>query len=176
MWNLDARQLFEIAGRTAIVYGVLLVFIRITGKRQIGQMTPFDMIVLLLISNAVQNAMTGPDTSVTGGTVAAVTLLLVNALVSMLRLRWPPIRRFVEGVPVVLIQHGDIMYNNLRHQGITIEELETSLREHECRSEKDVDLAMLEIDGSVSVIRKLRGGKYVKTRKRLIRHHTRPQA
>lgn len=176
MWNFDAGQLLEIAGRTAIVYAVLLVFIRITGKRQIGQMTPFDMIVLLLISNAVQNAMTGPDTSITGGAVAAVTLLLVNALVSVVRLNWPPFRRFVEGVPVVLIQHGEIMYANLRHEGITIEELETSLREHECRSEKDVDLAMLEIDGSVSVIRKQVDGKFVKTRKRLIRHHTRPNA
>src|SRR3954463_16073566 len=100
MWNLTLQGMGEIALRTAIVYVLLLVLIRLAGKREIGQLTPFDLVVLLLISNAVQNAMTGPDTSVTGGAVAAVTLIVINACVARLRQRSMKFQRFVEGVPI----------------------------------------------------------------------------
>ena len=87
MLNWHWPTLVEVALRTTIVYVVLLAGIRLAGKREIGQLTPFDLVVLLLISNAVQNAMTGPDTSVTGGVVAAVTLLLANFVVAQWRMR-----------------------------------------------------------------------------------------
>ena len=78
MWNFS-DTLLEVLFRTAIVYAVILIGIRLTGKREVGQMTPFDLALLLLLANAVQSAMTGPDSSITGGIVAAVTLLLLNA-------------------------------------------------------------------------------------------------
>lgn len=150
-WHLPV--LAGIALRTAIVYGVLLLGVRLAGKREIGQLTPFDLVVLLLISNAVQNAMTGPDTSVSGGIVAAGTLLAINAVVAQVRMRSMRFRRFVEGVPVVLVAHGEIQYRNLMHERITTEELLAALRQHEVDSVSMVEMAMLEIDGTVSVIR-----------------------
>ncbi len=176
MFGASASTLGEIALRTVIVYALVLIGLRATGKRQIGQLTPFDLVVLLLVSNAVQNAMTGPDTSVVGGAVAAATLLIVNAGVSAVRFRSIRIQRFVEGVPVVLVQHGEIQHTSLKHERLTVDELLASLREHEVNDVEEVELAMLEIDGSISVIRKSAGdrGRYVHTRKRLVRHHTRP--
>ncbi len=128
-WSLPV--LGAIALRTVIVYGVLLLGIRLAGKREIGQLTPFDLVVLLLVSNAVQNAMTGPDTSVTGGVVAASTLLLVNAGVAQLRIRSPRVRRFVVGIPVVLVAHGEVQYRNLQRERMTEDDLHQALRAHE---------------------------------------------
>jgi uncharacterized membrane protein YcaP (DUF421 family) len=79
-----SHVLIGIALRTTVIYAVVLLGIRLSGKREVGQMTPFDLALLLLLSNAVQNAMTGPDTSVTGGIVAAVTLLLLNYVIAEL--------------------------------------------------------------------------------------------
>lgn len=154
MLNWHLPTLLEIAGRTIIVYGVLLAGIRLAGKREIGQLTPFDLVVLLLISNAVQNAMTGPDTSVTGGVVAAATLLVANAGVARLRQRSRHFQRWVEGIPIVLVAHGEIQVRNLLREHMTLEELMAALREHEVRDVRHVELAMLEVDGTVSVIRR----------------------
>ncbi len=173
----DVQTLAGIALRTLVIYIAVLIGIRLSGKREIGELTPFDLVILLLLSNSVQNAMTGPDTSVTGGLVAAATLLLVNAGIARLRLRSPRFRRFVEGVPVVLIAHGDIQFRNLDRERITVEELEAALREHEAARVADVELAMLETDGSISVIRRTgdKGGdggeRFAKSRKRLVRAH-----
>lgn len=112
MWNFSAT-LIEIMLRTAIVYFVILVGIRLAGKREVGQMTPFDLALLLLISNAVQNAMTGPDTSVTGGIVAAVTLLVLNSAVTLVVWRNRKVRKMVEGTPTLLIRHGKILEEHL---------------------------------------------------------------
>ena len=174
MLTSDPAILGEIALRTVIVYVAVLVGIRLTGKREIGQLTPFDLVILLLLSNAVQNAMTGRDTSVSGGLVAAGSLLAVNTLVAQIRMRSPRFRRFVEGVPVILVAHGEIQFHNLTSERITVGELEAVLREHEVTQVADVELAMLEIDGTISVIRHTRddGGEcFVKTRKRLRHHH-----
>ncbi len=176
MWNLQAQTLLEIALRTTVVYVFLLILIRLAGKREIGQLTPFDLVVLLLISNAVQNAMTGPDTSVTGGIVAAFTLIVINVIVAMVRQRSEWFQRFVEGVPVVLVAHGKIIYRNLKREHLTVEELMAALREHEVSDIEKVELSMLEVDGSVTVLR--REGKDLTnlhhSRKRLSRHHRRP--
>src|SRR5438094_7744713 len=99
----------EIVLRTAAIYLVVLLGVRLTGKREVGQMTPFDLVLLLLIANSVQNAMTGPDTSVTGGLAAALTLLGMNAVVSRLAWRHRKLRRWVEGTPTLLIHSGKIL-------------------------------------------------------------------
>ena len=174
MLTYDPIILGEIALRTVIVYIAVLVGIRLTGKREIGQLTPFDLVILLLLSNAVQNAMTGPDTSVSGGLVAAASLLALNTLVAQVRMRSHRFRRFVEGVPVVLVTHGEIQFRSLNRERITVGELKALLREHEVTQVADVELAMLEIDGTISVIRHTRddgGEHFVKSRKRLQHHH-----
>lgn len=164
-------SLGEIALRTALVYGFLLLGIRLSGKRQIGQLTPFDLVLLLLVSNSVQNAMTGPDVSVTGGLVAAAMLLLMNSGVAWVRNRNLTFARFVEGVPVVLVDHGEIQHRNLVREKMTEDDLSQVLREHEVTSCDQVELAMLEIDGSVSVIRRVPDKGFVRTRRKFSRHH-----
>jgi uncharacterized membrane protein YcaP (DUF421 family) len=152
MWTLD-YSLLLIVLRAAIIYVVVLIGLRLTGKSEVGQMTPFDLVLFLLVANAVQNAMTGPDTSVTGGIVAAVTLLVLNALVTRLVRRSRNVRNIVEGTPTLLIHSGKILEKNLAKENIPIQTLEQALREHGVASPADVYLATLEVDGAISVIR-----------------------
>lgn len=138
--------------RTVVVYLVTLVGLRLAGKREIGQMTVFDLVVLLLIAYAVQNAMVGPDTSLAGGIVAALGLLVLNAVVARLRLRWPRLRHLVEGSPTLLVLHGEVIPDHVRREGLDQETLEAALREHGVAALSDVEMAVLEIDGSISVV------------------------
>jgi uncharacterized membrane protein YcaP (DUF421 family) len=143
---------WNIVLRTVIVYLVILTGLRLAGKREIGQMTVFDLVVLLLLANAVQNAMVGPDTSLAGGIIAALVLLVLNSVVAQLRLRWPRLRRFVEGSPTLLVLHGDVIADHLRREGLDQETLEAALREHGVVDLSDVEMAVLEIDGSISIV------------------------
>lgn len=145
--------LLEIAARTAIIYLALLVGLRLAGKREVGQMTPFDLVVLLTISNAVQNAMTGPNTSMTGGLVAAGTLLLINLGVSKLAARNQRVGRMIKGEATILVHRGRLVKEHLSREGISVDELNAALREHGVPSIEDVRLAVLEIDGSISVLK-----------------------
>ncbi len=138
--------------RTAAVYGAILVGLRLAGKREMGQMTVSDFVVLLLIANAVQNAMVGPDTSLIGGLLAAAVLLGVNVLLSRLRLRWPKLVHWLEGTPTLLVLHGQAIPEHLRREGIDEGVLQAALREHGIADIKDVEMAVLEIDGSISIV------------------------
>src|SRR5207248_3880741 len=105
----SGHALLEIALRTAVVYAVVLLGVRLSGKREVGQMTPFDLTLLLLISNGVQNAMTGPDTSLIGGIAAAATLLLMNYAVAELSGTNRRFRKFVQGQPTLLVHNGEVI-------------------------------------------------------------------
>ncbi len=146
--------LLNIAVRSIVIYLCVLLGIRLTGKREVGQMAPFDLVLLLLIANAVQNAMTGPDTTVSGGLVAAGSLLAINWLITQVVWRYRRARKFVEGSPTLLIHHGQCLHKNMSQEKITTEDLHQVLREHGVISIEDVDLAVLEVDGTVSVLRK----------------------
>lgn len=150
---MEISTLIQIALRVAVVYAVVLVGIRLTGKREVGQMSPFDLVLLLLIANAVQNAMTGPDTSLKGGIIAAATLLGLNAFIARFVLKRKKWREVIEGVPTILIHDGKIIEANLIHERISRDILDQALREHGASSPAEVELAVLEVDGSVSVIR-----------------------
>lgn len=139
--------------RTTAIYVVVLLGIRLTGKREVGQMTPFDLTLLLLLSNSVQNAMTGPDTSLIGGIVAALVLLILNYLlaeVSGLNRRF---RRFVQGAPTLLIHNGELIASHAAKEHVSSDEIDRALREHGVSSTKEVALAVLEVDGSISVLK-----------------------
>ncbi len=145
--------LAEIALRTAVVYAVVLAGVRLSGKREVGQMTPFDLTLLLLISNAVQNAMTGGDNSLMGGVVAAATLLIVNYAVAEVSGGNRRFRKFIQGQPSLLVHDGQVIAAHMAKEHVSMDELERALREHGIATYKDVALAVLEVDGSISCMK-----------------------
>jgi len=145
--------LLQILLRTAAIYAVVLIGVRLSGKREVGQMTPFDLTLLLLISNAVQNAMTGPDTSLFGGVVAAGTLLVLNYFVAELSGANRRFRRFVQGQPSLLVHDGQVIASHMAKEHVSMDELQRALREHGINSYHDVALAVLEVDGSISCLK-----------------------
>lgn len=149
----SASVLLGIVFRTTIIYLVVLIGVRLSGKREVGQMTPFDLTLLLLLSNAVQNAMTGSDTSLWGGVVAACTLLLLNYLIAEVSGANRRFRKFVEGQPSLLIHDGQIISAHMAKEHVSADELRRALREHGISDYKDVALAVLEVDGSISCLK-----------------------
>ena len=143
----------QIALRTCVIYLVVLIGVRLSGKREVGQMTPFDLTLLLLLSNSVQNAMTGPDTSVIGGVAAASTLLLLNYLVGRFSGSNRAFRRVVEGEPSLLIHDGKVITSHLAREHVSMDELHRAVREHGIAQCSDVALAVLEVDGSISCLK-----------------------
>jgi len=143
--------------RPLVVYFFLLITFRIAGKRELGQMTPFDLIVLLTISNVLQNAMIGPDNSLTGGLIGGLSLFCVNGLIGRLTLYFPFLVRLLEGKPTLLIEDGRILKRNLRREVMTKAELELVIRKHDLDPETDlpsIKRALLEQDGTVTIIHK----------------------
>jgi len=151
VFSLDVNG-FEIVARTLIVYGLLLVALRLAGKREIGQMATFDLVVILLVSNAVQNAMVGSDVSVTGGLIAAGALIGANYGVATARERLVWLREAVEGTPTILVSNGRLIQQNMRREGIDEEDVQMAIREHGIDDVHEVRLAVLETDGSISVV------------------------
>ncbi|PYO34808.1 MAG: DUF421 domain-containing protein [Gemmatimonadetes bacterium] len=147
------HTLLDVALRTTIVYFALLVGLRLTGTRQLGQMSTFDLVLLLIIANAVQNAMVGPDTSLVGGLVAAGILIGWHRVVDWWRLRSRGFAKLLAGEGIMLIHHGRVLDTHCARAGIRREELLQALREHGVADIGDVLLAVLEPDGSISVIR-----------------------
>ena len=147
-----ATTAWAVAARTALVYIGLVLGLRLMGKRELGQMTVFDLVVILLIANAVQNAMVGQDVSLQGGLVAAAVLLVVNRLVAEARLRSPLVSRLFEGQPTVLVERGRLLSAHIHRQGLSEEDLWMALREHGIDRLEDVQLAVLETDGSISIV------------------------
>lgn len=138
--------------RCTVVYVVLLVALRLTGKRQMGQFTPFDFAVLLIVSNAVQNAMIGPDTSLVGGLIGAATLLALNYGLSLLTARYNIFGREVLGDPTVLINDGHLVTDNLRRERVDPDDVLMAMREHGVEDISKVKHAILETDGTISVV------------------------
>lgn len=145
---------YEILLRTFVVYLTVLVLLRAAGKRELGQMTPFDLVVILVIANAVQNAMTGGDNSLIGGMLAAATLTFVNIAVGRWGSRVPFFRRLVASEPTLLLRDGKPMQEALDKERIDVEELEMAARQHGIAELTDVTAAVLEEDGSISIIPK----------------------
>ena len=143
---------FEIILRSITVYVCIVVFIRVFGKKELSQLSVTDLVFILLISNSVQNAMVGSDSSLQGGLLAAITLFAVNALIRLIVYKFKPAQHFLEGNAVMLIYKGQIQQASLDKEKITMEELEATVREHGIEKISDVDLAMLEVDGNISVL------------------------
>ena len=145
--------LLEIGGRTIVIYLVVLVGVRLSGKREVGQMTPFDLTLLLLLSNSVQNAMTGPDTSVAGGVIAASTLLVMNYVAAEFSGVNRRFRKLIQGQPSLLVHDGEVLTAHMAKEHVSMDELQRAMREHGIGNYHDVALAVLEVDGSISFLK-----------------------
>ncbi len=163
---------WEIVIRSTAIYLALLVGLRLFGKREIGQFTLFDLVVVLLVANAVQPAMTGPDSSLIGGLLIIGTLLVVNWGVGTLRLRSPFFRRILQPHPTVVAQDGRWLQEALRREGVDEDEAKMALREHGIEDIRDVKLAVLELDGTISVVPVESHTVRTRRRMRMLRHQS----
>jgi uncharacterized membrane protein YcaP (DUF421 family) len=146
------NQIGMILLRTVTVYFFVLAGLRLTGKREVGQLAPFDFALILLIANAVQNAMVGPDTSLVGGLAAAGTLLLVNFGLGRLAASSRTVEKLVRGQARILVYRGKIQEDALREERMSHEELMQALRENGCATLSECRLVVLEVDGTISVL------------------------
>jgi uncharacterized membrane protein YcaP (DUF421 family) len=137
--------------RSIAVYLFLVLALRLAGKRELAQLNSFDLVVLLLLSNTVQNAIIGQDNSLLGGLVGASVLLAVNYLIVRLGFQYPTVARTLEGSPTVLVQRGSTLDGNLRRYLITKEELMAAVRRQGARNLGDIDLVVLEANGALTV-------------------------
>jgi uncharacterized membrane protein YcaP (DUF421 family) len=170
MWQLGLPPL-EIVARTAIVYVLFLTALRLFGKREVGQFTLFDLALVLLAANALQPAITGPDQSIPGAAIIIVTIFVLNGLVAQLRRRFPLARRILEFQPTVIGRDGAWLPEALDSQGLDADDLGAALREHGLDSIKDMKLAVLEQDGSLSIVPTDGNGVRIRARRRLYKHH-----
>jgi len=143
---------WELILRSAVVYVFLLVLLRITGKRQVGQLAPFDLVLLLVLSNAVQNSMNGGDNSLVGGIISATTLVGINLGVGYATYRSKKLEAVIEGRPQVLIHNGKLFESVMKKANLTHHELNAALRQSGCECVEDVHSAILENNGAISVV------------------------
>lgn len=157
MWNI-AVPWWELIVRGVVVYGFLLVLLRLTGKRQVGQLAPFDLVLLLVLSNAVQNSMNAGDNSLVGGLISATTLVGLNYLVGLATFRSKRLEGIIEGRPQVLVHNGKLFEDVLAGAKLTHHELEAALRQAGCTCVEEVRSAILENNGAISVVTGRVGG------------------
>jgi uncharacterized membrane protein YcaP (DUF421 family) len=144
----------DVVLRTAIVYLAIIAILRIAGKREVAQLSMLDFVLILLISNGVQNAMVGDNVTVFGGLTAAVTLVVIDRVLGVLRNRSARFRRAVEGEPRLLVRDGVVLRRAIREEEITDDELLSAIRQHGLTKVDEVALAVLETNGAISVIAK----------------------
>lgn len=141
-----------IALKSTAVYFFIIVSIRIFGKKELSQLNVGDLVFVLLISNAVQNAMVGPDNSLLGGLAAAAALFIANYLLKLVMYKYPSLNKLIEGEPLMLIYEGHVIQKNLDRSKIGVEELIEATREHGVKGIEEVNLAVLEPDGNISIL------------------------
>lgn len=159
----------DIVLRSIAVYFFMVIALRVFGKKELSQLNTADVILILLISNSVQNAMVGSDTSLWGGLIAAGALFLINFILKKLMFRFKGLNNLLQQKPEILIHNGKLEFKTLAKLGITSEELTEAMHEHGVEFFKDVKLAMLEIDGNISIIsgtENLRQSHYKRKRNR----------
>jgi uncharacterized membrane protein YcaP (DUF421 family) len=163
----DYHQFPEIILRSVVVYLDILAAFRLAGKRHISQLSLLDFALILLISNAVQNAMVGNDSSLLGGIVAAMSLLATNLILTRFVLGNKTSKDFFIGEPKLLVRHGTVIKSTLAHEALSEDDLNEAIREHGFETLKDVCTAILELDGSISIIPYPQGTSHIE-------HHLAP--
>ena len=151
MWRLSAPW-WEFVIRALIIYVFLVLLLRLTGRRQVGQLSPFDLVLLLVLSNAVQNAINAGDNSVTAGIVSACALVAANYLAGLVTYKSKRAEALIEGRPQVLIHNGKLYEDVMMREKLTHHELHAALRDAGCADVNDVHYAVLENNGHISVV------------------------
>jgi uncharacterized membrane protein YcaP (DUF421 family) len=154
MWHsifVAGEPLWERVVRAALVYAFAVVALRIAGKRELSQLSTFDLVVLLFFSNILQNAVIGPDDSVTGGAVGAATFLALNYLVARLTYSHRNLDELLEGQPTVLVRDGELQRAHMQRELVSLSDLTIACHRQGIRDLADVDLALLEADGTLTV-------------------------
>jgi uncharacterized membrane protein YcaP (DUF421 family) len=141
-----------IAAKTTAVYLFLVVGLRLLGKRELGQMTIYDLVLIIVLANSVQNSMVGSDNSLCGGLAAGATLLILNKAFNKLMSHSARLRALMIGEPRLIMNHGKLIYSHMAKEGITKEQVMAALREHGLNSLEQAQIAVLEVDGSISVV------------------------
>ena len=149
-----AMPWWEFVLRAGVVYFVLLAMVRLSGKRAVGQYTPFDLILVVLLGNAVQNSLLGKDVSLSGGLLLAATLIGLNWLVGLLSSRSRRMDRLFAGVPVLLARDGEVYGQVLQRENISQADFEEAMREADSEQVKDIHLALLETNGRISIVKR----------------------
>jgi uncharacterized membrane protein YcaP (DUF421 family) len=153
LWMPDI-PVWEKILRSVVIYLFILLAFRFTGKRQVGQLTPFDLVLLLIISNVVQNAVIGNDNSLGGGMIGAATILALNYLVVEISYRFKSLRHLMAGEPTLLVHNGRVFKERMEKERITMQDLDAALRKSGVASVEKVRYAVLEENGQISVIPK----------------------
>lgn len=148
-----AMPWWEFIARAVIVYVALMLMVRLSGKRTVGQFTPFDLLVVMLLSEGVSNSLSGEDNSVVGGLIVAGTLVLLNVIVAVTSARSKKVEAVVEGTPVLVARDGRIFHDVLKREHVGEGDMDKALREADCDLD-NVKCAFLETDGSISVLKR----------------------
>jgi len=159
------NEYIKIIISSVVVYLFVIVAIRLFGKKELSQLSVTDLVFVLLISNSVQNAMVGSNSTFIGGLVAACALFITNAIFKEFLYRFPKFSKFVQGEELLLIYRGKINLKNIKKAKITMDEIMQIIREHGVSEIEDVDLAILEVDGNISVLSNDFTNRTLKTRK-----------
>ena len=154
--------------RAVVIYARLLIALRLFGKREVGQFTLYDLVFILLVANALQPAITGPDTSLGGGFVLIVVLVGTNYLVGKLD-NMPRFHQLFTPAPAIIVRDGQYLSQVMKREGVDEPEVEMSMREHGITDLKDVQLAVLEADGTISIVPT--GAAMTRTKHRIRYHH-----
>jgi uncharacterized membrane protein YcaP (DUF421 family) len=148
----SAHGALVIAAKTAVIYAFLILGLRLLGKRELGQMSLYDLVLIIILGNAVQNAMINNDNTLGGGVVAAIVLLVLNRAVNAAIVRSKSVERALVGEPVLFVSDGKMLKGRMEREGITRDQLDAALREHGISSLDGVRMCVLEVDGSISVV------------------------
>ena len=150
LWQLTQGSVWEFILRALIVYGAVLFLLRLGGKREIGQIAPFDLVLLLLISNAVQNSMNGGDNSITAGLILAISLVGINYLIGLIVAKNKKAAAIIEGQPQILVHNGQLYHDALRRANLSLEDLKEAMHLDGHYEIKNLHYAILEINGRIS--------------------------
>ncbi|MEE7548297.1 DUF421 domain-containing protein [Xanthomonas sp. Kuri4-1] len=149
-----AMPWWEFVLRAVAVYVIVLLMTRLSGKRSVGQSTPFDMLVIVLLGTAVQNSLIGEDVSLLGGLILAATLLTLNWLVGAITARSRRLDAWVQGTPTVLARNGEIYWKELVRCNVSYADFEVGKRKADCRDDGDIEIAILETSGDLTFLKK----------------------
>lgn len=144
---------WEFVARGAIIYAVLLLMVRVAGKRTVGQFTPFDLLVVMLLSESVSNSLSGGDNSVPGGLLIAATLICLNILIAFLTSRSRKAAELIDGIPVLLGRDGKVFEEVVKKNRVAEGDVEQALREQDCDL-SEMQCAFLEADGRITILKK----------------------